>query len=291
MKAIIFGVGGQDGFYLTRLLKDKFITVVGVGRSAGDIRGDVAAFEFVDQLINTHKPEYIFHLAANSSTRHDALFDNHQTISSGTLNVLEAVRLHSPKTKVFLAGSAVQFKNIGTPIDESTAFDASSAYSVARIQSTFAGRYYRNTFGLAVYCGYLFNHDSPRRTERHVNQKIVSAVKRIASGSPEKLNLGDISVEKEFNYADDIVEAIWILVNQNMVYEVVIGSGEAHSIMEWTQYCFGKVSLNWRDHVVVDPTYKPEYKILVSNPALLMSLGWSPRVGFYQMADMMLGVV
>ncbi len=289
MKAIIFGVSGQDGYYLTELLRGKSLEVVGVARSAGDVKGDIADFEFVAQLIKAHRPDYIFHFAANSSTRHDTLFENHQAISTGTLNVLEAVRKHSPSSKVFLSGSAVQFQNDGTPIDERSPFEASSPYSIARIQSAYAGRYYRKTFGLAVYCGYFFNHDSPLRTERHVNQKVASAVKRIAKGSNEKLELGNVDVEKEFNYAGDIADAIWVLVNQDSVFEAVIGSGEAHSIKEWAEYCFRKINRNWEDYVVINPNYKPEYKILVSNPALLKSLGWRPKVGFHQLADMMLG--
>lgn len=288
MKAIIFGVGGQDGFYLTKLLKENSIAVVGVGRSAGDVRGDIADLIFVDQLIKIHEPDYIFHLAASSSTRHETLFDNHLAISTGALNVLEAVRLHCPKAKVFLSGSAVQFKNRGTPIDENSAFEATSPYSIARIHSVYAGRYYRESFGLSVYCGYLFNHDSPRRTERHVNQKIVSAVKRIANGSIEKLELGDVNVKKEFNYAGDIVDAMWIFVNQDRVFEAVFGSGKAHSIKEWTEYCFSKIGRNWQEYVVIKEGYKPEYEVLVSNPSILKSLGWGPKVDFQQLADLML---
>jgi GDPmannose 4,6-dehydratase len=127
----------------------------------------------------------------------------------------------------------------------------------------YAGRYYRAKFGMAVYCGYLFNHDSPLRSERHVNQKIVCAVNRIANGSNEKLELGNIDVEKEFNYAGDVVEAIWILVNQNAIFETVIGCGETHSIREWLEYCFKKINKNWNDFVVINPNYKAEYKILV----------------------------
>lgn len=288
MKAIIYGANGQDGVFLSKLLKEKNIDVLGVSRSTGDFRGDVADYVFVEALIKSHKPEYVFHFAANSTTRHGALFDNHQAISTGTLNILESVRLHCPNAKVFLSGSAMQFKNEATPIDERTPFEASSPYSIARIQSVYAGRYYRAAFGMAVYCGYFFNHDSPLRSDRHVNQKVVSAVKRIASGSNEKLELGNIDVKKEFNYAGDVVEAIWTLVNQNSVFEVIIGSGEAHSIKEWVEYCFKKINKNWLDFVVINPNYKPEYKILVSNPTLLRTLGWRPKVGFHQLADMML---
>jgi GDPmannose 4,6-dehydratase len=182
----------------------------------------------------------------------------------------------------------MQFENNDVAIDESTPFEASSPYAVARIQSVYAARYYRDTFGLLIYCGYLFNHDSPLRSERHVKQKIVNAVKRIALGGTEKLELGNIDVQKEFNYAGDIVEAIWMLINQNSIFEMVIGCGEAHSIREWLEYCFSKINKKWEDFVIVNSDYIPEYKILVSNPKLLQSLKWSPHVGFYSLADMMI---
>ena len=168
MKAIIFGRNGQDGHYLAQLLAAHDVEVVGVSRSAGDWEiGDIADFELVERLLRVHQPAYVFHLAANSSTRHDALFDNHRAISTGTINVLECARRHVPTAKVFLSGSAMQFVNRGQPIDETTPFAASSAYSVARIHSVYAGRYYRERFGLPVYVGYFFNHDSPLRSERH----------------------------------------------------------------------------------------------------------------------------
>ncbi|AFV24573.1 NAD-dependent epimerase/dehydratase [Methanolobus psychrophilus R15] len=288
MKAIIFGINGQDGYYLTQLLTLNRVDVIGVSRSHGYIKGDVADYSFVESIIKHHQPDYVFHFAANSTTAHSALFDNHNAISTGTLNILECVRLHCPKTKVFLSGSAMQFKNEGVPIDEQTPFEANSAYSVARIQSVYAGRYYRSAFGLQVYVGYFFNHDSPLRSERHVNQKIVSAVKRIANGSSEKLKLGNIDVKKEFNYAGDVVEAVWILINQDTVFEAMIGSGIAHSIREWVEYCFKKVNKNWEEHVIINHEFVPEYEMLVSNSELIRSIGWKQKVDFYKLADMMM---
>ena len=289
MKALIFGISGQDGYYLSELLQTINIKVLGVSRSQGDwIKGDVADFAFVEALIKTHQPNYIFHFAANSTTRHSALFDNHKAISTGTLNILECVRLHCPASKVFLSGSAMQFKNEGLPIDEQTPFEASSPYSIARIQSVYAGRYYRSAFGLKVYVGYFFNHDSSLRSERHVNQKIVCSVKRIANGSTEKLEFGNIDVKKEFNYAGDVVEAVWTLINQDTVFEAIIGSGDAHSIQEWVEYCFKKINRNWEDYVMINHDFIPDYKILVSNPELIRSIGWQPKVDFYKLADIMM---
>jgi GDPmannose 4,6-dehydratase len=288
MKALIFGISGQDGYYLSALLQKRNIEVIGVSRSHGDLKGDVADYSFVESIIKQHLPDYIFHFAANSSTRHDTLFDNHNAISTGTLNILECVRLYCPGAKIFLSGSAMQFKNEGGPIDEQTPFEASSPYSLARIQSVYAGRYYRSVFGMMIYFGYFFNHDSPLRSEGHINQKIVSTVKRIAKGSTEKLEIGNVDVKKEFNYAGDMVEAVWILINQDTIFEAVIGCGEVHSILEWTEYCFMKINKNWNDYVIINQNFVPDYKILVSNPKLIWSIGWQQKVDFHSLADLMM---
>lgn len=289
MKAIIFGVNGQDGFYLNQLLSKKGVSVIGVDRDSNDfIKGDVGNFLFVNSLIKKYLPDYIFHFAAVSSTKHSALFANHKAISTGTLNILEAVKNNCSKCKVFLSGSALQFKNNGKPINEKTLFEAKSAYSVERIYSIYAGRYYRDVFGLKVYVGYFFNHDSPLRPERHISQQIVMAIRRIVDGKKEKLELGDINVKKEFNFAGDIIKAVWILVNQDKITEAVIGCGKAYSIKDWTKYCFNKVGKDWKDFVINKEDFVSEYKILVSNPRVIKSIGWKPKVSFYKLADMMM---
>ncbi len=288
MTAIIFGASGQDGFYLSDLLHKEGVKPICISRhGALEINGDVSDYPFVEKVIKKYMPSFIFHFAAKSTTQHSALFENHQSICTGTINILEAVRLFCPLSKVFISGSAMQFKNDGLPIDEKTLFEGSSAYSVARIQSAYAARYYRDKFGLNVYLGYLFNHDSPLRTENHINQKIVKAVKRIVKGSTEKISLGNIDVKKEFNYAGDIVEAVWLLINQDKVFETVIGSGEVHSIEEWVKYCFNKIDRDWKDFVQLESDFTPEYKVLCSNPALIKSMGWQPKTNFYQLADLM----
>lgn len=282
MKAIIFGANGQDGFYLGELLRRENVETIKISRSGGDLTGDVADGRFVEKTIRSHQPDFIFHLAANSTTRHEAVFENHQTISTGTINILEAVLRHSQNSKVFLAGSAMQFKNDGAPIDENTPFAPTSAYAVSRIQTVYAARYYR-LLGLQIYVGYFFNHDSFLRSERHVNQKIARAAVR-----KEKIEIGDVSVRKEFNFAGDTIEAVWILVNQNEIDEAVIGSGTAHSIEEWLELCFGIAGGNWRDYISIKKDFQPEYEILVSNPALIKSLGWQPKVGIKDLAKMMM---
>jgi GDPmannose 4,6-dehydratase len=289
MKAVIFGIKGQDGQYLRSLLLEKGCEVIGVSRSPGNwVRGDVGNFDTVEKIIKYNQPDYIFHFAADSTTKHEALFTNHKAIETGTLNILENVNRHSRKSKVFLSGSALQFKNTGNPINEQTPFAANSPYAVSRIQSVYAGRYYREVLGLNVYVGYFFNHDSPLRTERHINQKTASAAKRIASGSSEKLEIGNIDVKKEFNFAGDIMQAVLILVNQDQIFEAVIGSGQAYSIKDWVEYCFQHVNKDWHEYVIIKNNFIPGYDTLVSDPNLIKSLGWKPVLGIKELADIMM---
>ncbi len=288
MKAIIFGINGQDGYFLKEILEKENISVIGVSRSEGNwVKGDVGNYKFVNELIKEHQPSFIFHLAANSTTRHDALFENHETICTGTLNILESVKLFSPLTKVFISGSGLQFKNTGKPISESEPFEARDAYSISRIHSAYAAKYYR-TLGLKVYVGYFFNHDSFLRTERHVNQKIVAAVKRIAKGSNEIVELGDITTKKEFAFAGDTVRAIWTLVNNNTVFEATIGNGKVYSIEDWLSLCFGYFALDWKKHVKTDPDFISEYAILVSDPKTITDLGWKQTTSIEMLSKMMI---
>jgi GDPmannose 4,6-dehydratase len=287
LTALIFGASGQDGFYLEALLREKGFEPICLSRSSQPFCADVADFAQVEDLIRRYKPDLIFHLAANSSTRHDALFENHRTIETGTLNILESVKLHSSDSKVFIAGSGLQFRNNREPIDESRCFAALSPYAVSRIQSTYAARYYR-TLGLRVYVGFLFHHESPRRKPHHVSRLISDAAKRSASGSDEKLTIGDARVVKEWTFAGDVARAMLTLVGQDVIFEAIIGSGEGHSIQEWVELCFGLRGLNWKDHVQVAPSFKAEYDYLVSAPTTIRSLGWTPQVKFEDLASMMM---
>jgi GDPmannose 4,6-dehydratase len=288
MVVIIFGVSGQDGYYLQAYLKSLGYNVLGISRSKGDIIGNVADEKFVKNVIIEYKPNYIFHFAANSTTNHYAINENNATISGGSINILESVRLYSPLTKVFLTGSAMQFKNENVPIDESTEFSSSSPYAISRVQSVMLARYFRSKYNLKIYVGYLFNHDSPLRKSDHINQKIVETVLRIKNGSSEKLLIGNLGVKKEFSFAGDIVKAIWLMVNQEVHFEVVIGSGISYSIQQWVEYCFDQMGLNWRLFVEEQYDYKSEYKELVSNPLLINQLGWEPTMNFHQLANLML---
>jgi GDPmannose 4,6-dehydratase len=287
MKAIIFGANGQDGYYLTQLLQQKGIIVIGVSRKSDLQTTDITSYKDVADLITKNQPQYIFHLAANSTTQHQALFENHSVICTGTLNILEAVRIFSPHTKVFISGSGLQFINNNKPIKETDAFESRDAYSVSRIHSVYAARYFRR-LGIQVYVGYFFNHDSPKRTERHIAKKISAAAKRIGEGSIEKLEIGDISVIKEWTFAGDVVSGMWTLVNQNEITEANISSGIGYSIEDWLQMCFGIINKNWKDFVIEKKDFTPEYEQLVSDPSVIFSLGWKPEVSFEELARRML---
>lgn len=287
--ALIFGASGQDGFYLADLCQQKKVKALGVSRSGATLRGDVRNRAFVEVLIEQHQPAYIFHLAANSTPRHEALFENHETISTGTLNILEAVKLHSPKSKVFLCGSGLQFENIGKPIAESDPFAATSAYAFARIQSVYAARYYRS-LGIKVYVGYFFHHESPRRGPRHVSQIIAQAARRIRDGSDEILELGDITVRKEWGFAGDIMQGVWLFIQQDEVFEATIGTGISHAIAEFLDVSFRYIRHDWKNHVRIREDFKSEYSLLVSNPTLIHSLGWQPTTTLFGLASMMIDI-
>jgi GDPmannose 4,6-dehydratase len=286
MTSIIFGINGQDGFYLSQLLQNKNHHVIGISKNNNI--ANITDYHSVSELIKKEQPDFVFHLAANSTTRHEAMFENHATISTGTLNILEAVKNFSPQTKVFISGSGLQFKNENKPIKETDEFEARDAYAVSRIQSVFAARYFRNRFGLKIYAGYFFNHDSPQRTERHVAKKISEAAKRISKGSNEKLEIGDIKTIKEWTFAGDVVEGIYTFINQEKIFEANIGSGIGYSIEDWLHECFGYFHLDWKKYVVLKNDFIAEYKMLVCNPALINSLGWKAKTDFKQLAEMML---
>jgi GDPmannose 4,6-dehydratase len=286
---VILGASGQDGPYLAAHHQQLGDRVLSFSRRAADPRErlDVSDRALVTELIRREKPGIVYQLAAVSTTRHEALWDNQAAIATGTLNVLEAVHHHSRATRVMVIGSALQFENKGEPIDETTAFEASSAYAVARIQAVYAARFYRS-LGLKAYVGYLFHHDSPLRTPPHVSARICHDIAAIARGELEHLDVGDPTVEKEWGYAGDVAAGLAILVQQDEVFEAVVGTGEAHSIGEWVERCFASLALSSSGRVRAIPGFKAEYRRIVSRPDTLRSLAWSPRVGFEELASRMM---
>jgi GDPmannose 4,6-dehydratase len=286
MKVLIFGANSQDGHYLAAAYRLRGAELIGVSRSGNWLHGDVASFEFVESLIRDQIPDVVVHLAAYSTTRHDAQFENHATIGTGTLNLLETVKRWVPNCKVFLTGSGLQFVNTGKPISENDLFDHTSAYTAVRNYSVYLARYYR-TLGIRAYVGYLFHHESPLRKSGHVSQMIVQAVRRIAAGSDEVIELGDISVQKEWTFAGDVVEGMLTLIAQDDVFEAVIGSGVAFSIENWLESCFALIGRDWRRYVRIREGFTPEYPRLVSAPETINALGWRPKVDLGELARMM----
>jgi GDPmannose 4,6-dehydratase len=288
MTHIIFGIDGQDGYYLAKSLTSRGGNVIGISRPTMPGEPSLADFDDVHALIQKYRPISVFHLAAKSTTEHVALLENHLTIGSGALHILEAVYRSSRDTKVFLSGSGLQFANCGTPINEHSPFDATSAYAAERIAITYLARYFR-TLGVRVYVGYFFHHESPRRKERHISRKVALAAQRIASGDRQQLVINDLTVEKEWMFAGDATEAIEYVIAQEDSFEFVIGTGQPHSIREWVEVCFQSVGLNWRDHVAPAQDVPPRRVRLVSDPSKLRSLGWKPTVGFHELARIMMG--
>ena len=287
MNAIITGANGQDGFYLSQLLAAQNIAVTGISRNGDFEKVDLCDYEAVKDLIAVKQPAYVFHLAANSTAAHHAVLDNHNTISTGTINILEAVKQTSPHTKVFLSGSGLQFVNNDLPIKETDPFEASSAYSVARIHSVYAARYYR-TLGLKIYVGYFFNHESPRRTERNVSKWIAEAVKRIHNGSSEIIEIGDMTVKKEWTFAGDIMKGVLTLVEQENIFEAVIGSGQGYSIADYVKKCFDFIGKDWMPYIQQKENFTAQYRQLVSDPSTIFKLGWKPESNFDDLVKMML---
>ncbi len=292
MKALIFGANGQDGHFLSEACKKQHIETIGISRREGNhdsqrFCGDIASPTIVENLIQKYCPEMIFHLAATSTTNHDAIYENHSAIGTGTINILESVKRWSPNTKVFITGSGLQFVNKGQPISETDPFDHKSCYAAVRNYSVFLARYFR-TVGIQTYVGYLFHHESPLRGERHICQEISQATQRIAKGSNEIIEVGDISVKKEWTFAENIAEGILTLINQNQIFEATIGSGKAYSIKDWLDECFKLINKDWRNHVREKKDFEPEYSILVSNPTTINSLGWEASTSINELAKIMM---
>lgn len=277
MKALIFGGRGQDGpFLVEELRKQRVDTLHG---------GDVSLRGFVEDRVKSTQPDLIFQLAARSTAAHDSVFDNHAAIATGTLNVLEAALRHAPAARVMVIGSALQFENTGAPISETTPFSPTSAYAASRIAAVEMARYYRRHKGLAAYVGYLFNHESPRRKPPHVAAVIARAAKVSRLDPSTRITLRNLDTEKEWSYAGDIVRGLLRLVLQDDVHEAVIGSGLAYSIQKWCELCFGMVGGDWRQHVT--SLQEPASVRLVSDPSVMVRLGWRPEKSIANLAAMM----
>lgn len=296
-RALICGISGQDGAYLARLLSDKGYQVHGTARDAQmagfgnlirlGIRERITChsmalndFRSVLQVLAKVLPDEIYNLAGQSSVglSFDQPVETLESISVGTLNLLEAMRFIGQPMRLYNAGSSECFGNTGgVPADEETPFRPRSPYAVAKATAFWEVANYREAYHLFACTGILFNHESPLRPERFVTQKIVKSACRIAAGSGEKLHLGNISIARDWGWAPEYVEAMWLMLQQDQAGDFVIATGETNTLEDFVAEAFRCAGLEWREHVISDPSLLRPTEIMVSrgNPARAASmLGW-----------------
>mgnify|MGYP001202572570 CR=1 FL=1 len=309
-KALICGVSGQDGAYLSRFLLAKGYEVHGTARDAQmatfynlvklGIRDQITVhsmalndFRSVLQVLANVQPDEIYNLAGQSSVglSFDQPVETLESISVGTLNLLEAIRFMKSPTRLYNAGSSECFGNTGgQPADENTPFRPRSPYAVAKATAFWEIANYREAYNLYASTGILFNHESPLRPERFVTQKIVRSVCRIAKGSAEKLRLGNIDIARDWGWAPEYVEAMWLILQQEKADDFVIATGETNRLEDFVAEVFRCVGLDWREHVESDPSLLRPSEIMVSraNPEKSATLlGWQPTYRMKDVARMM----
>ena len=294
MHVLITGASGQDSWYLQRLLGKLGVPFTLIGRQAPHNSVAINAQGQVTELIKAIKPSHIFHLAAQSSTRHEHLFRNHEAIVEGTTCILEACRTECPSARVFIAGSGLQFENLGQPIPENANFAATSAYACARIQSVYLGRYFREKFQLPVFVGYLFGHESPRRPDGFSSRMLVNAALEAQRDPTYQCEVGNAAVIREFGYAADIVLGMWQLCNQPLndqtVWEANICTGVGLSLAQWAAIAFGLLGLDSAKHLRESQNFLPDYAALVGLPGRVSDVGWNAQVNAQSLCRLMLGM-
>jgi GDPmannose 4,6-dehydratase len=304
-KALICGVSGQDGAYLAKLLLNEGYSVCGTSRDAqmssfqnlvrlgirDQVKLESAAltdFRSVLQVLMKNQPDEVYNLAGQSSVglSFEQPVETLESISVGTLNLLEAIRFTGEPIKFYNAGSSECFGDIGTEAaDETTPFRPRSPYAVAKSAAFWQVANYREAYGLFACSGILFNHESPLRPQRFVTQKIVAAVSRIAQGSQEKLYLGNVDIQRDWGWAPEYVEAMYKILQQEEPDDYVIATGESYTLEEFVVAAFDSVGLNWQDYVITDRSlFRPtDLAISRGNPAKAREkLGWQAQ---YKMPD------
>ncbi len=308
--AFITGITGQDGSYLGRLLLDRGYEVHGLfARRTGDTRwrlrflgiesrvrlveGDLTDLSSLIRGLQTCRPTEVYNLAAQSfvaTSWQQPLLTGHVT-GLGTANILEAVRLAAPEARVYQASSSEMFGKVQHPMqDETTPFYPRSPYGVAKLYAHWLTVNYRESFGLHASSGILFNHESPLRGIEFVSRKVTDAVARIARGRQRELRLGNLDARRDWGYAGDYVEAMWLMLQQPEGGDYVIATGRNASVRDFCEIAFRHVGLRYEDHVVIDPAlYRPaEVDALLGNAARAKArLGWQPRTEFEQLVGMM----
>ncbi len=304
-KALICGISGQDGAYLAKLLLEKGYEVTGTSRDAQmssfrnlerlEIREQVKLtsmslvdFRSVLQVINRVQPDEIYNLAGQSSVglSFDQPVETLDSITTGTLNILEAIRFTGAPIKLYNASSSECFGDTGDrSADEGTAFRPRSPYAVAKAAAFWEVANYREAYGLFACSGILYNHESPLRPERFVTQKIIAAACRIAQGSKETLTLGNMSIKRDWGWAPEYVQAMYLMLQHEKPDDYVIATGESNKLEDFVAEAFACVNLNWRDHVISDRSlYRPtDIAVGRGHPAKAREvLGWQAK---YKMQD------
>ena len=312
--ALVTGITGQDGSYLAELLLDKGYEVHGVVRRSSSFNtdridhlyrdphetgvrlfnhfGDLSDPISLTRLLYQVRPDEIYHLGAQSHVR--VSFDipeyTFDVTAAGTLRLLEAIREAGVSARFYQASSSEMFGAAPPPQAEATPFHPRSPYAVAKVAAYWATVNYREAYELFACNGVLFNHESPRRGETFVTRKVTRAVARIRAGLQDKLFMGNLDAKRDWGYAPDFVEAMWLMLQADEPDDFVIATGETHTVREFVEAAFGHGGVDWRDHVEIDPRYfRPsEVDVLLGDPSKAREkLGWRPRVTFDELVRLM----
>jgi len=313
-KALITGITGQDGSYLAELLLTKGYEVHGLIRRSSTFNtdridhiyqdphapnarlflhyGDLANGEQLSNLIYNFKPDEVYHLGAQSHVR--VSFDTPEYTGDvtglGTTRILESIRCSDIKTRYYQASSSEMFGSAAPPQNETTPFKPRSPYSCAKVYAYWMAANYREGYGLFTCNGILFNHESPRRGETFVTRKITRAIANILAGKQEKLYLGNLNAKRDWGYAPEYVEAMWLMLQQDHPDDFVIGTGESHSVQEFLDEAFAYVDLEPDRYVEIDQRYfRPtEVDYLLADPSKAKrELAWEPKVTFKELVRIM----
>jgi GDPmannose 4,6-dehydratase len=307
-RALITGLTGQDGSYLAELLLDKGYEVYGMVRRSSTvnferiahiqddvriIQGDLLDEMSLRDVLQRVRPHEVYNLAAQSfvQTSWQQAVLTGETTALGVTRLLNAVRDVDGDIRFYQASSSEMFgKVVEVPQSEQTPFYPRSPYGVAKLYGHWITVNYRESYGLHASSGILFNHESPRRGLEFVTRKITNHVARIKLGLTDKLVLGDLDPQRDWGFAGDYVEAMWLMLQQDAPDDFVVATGETHSVQEFCELAFKHVGLEWRDHVVQDQEFmRPaEVELLIGDPTKARErLGWRPRTGFAELVAMM----
>ncbi len=307
-KALITGITGQDGSYLAEFLLQKGYDVVGMVRRTSTVNfhriahiqdeielvpGDLGDQVSLIHLLEEHHPDEVYNLAAQSfvmTSWSQPVFTGDVT-GLGVTRMLDAIRIVDPKIRFYQASSSEMFgKVVEVPQRETTPFYPRSPYGVAKVYGHWITVNYRESYDLHANSGILFNHESPRRGLEFVTRKITHHVAQIKRGLIDELRLGNLDARRDWGYAADYVEAMWLMLQQESPQDYVVSSGETHSVEEFLEEAFGCVDLDWHDYVVQDPRFmRPaEVDLLVGNSdKARRNLGWEPTVSFADLVRLM----